>query len=400
MLTFLINSTWMCVHLVAIRPMVEIRYSKPQLWLGSVRRVLDWHCNMVAARLTLLKMQPKLCYEMCNYKRALSLIHDHILLVGLLSIVQCTHRVYARYNLNVRFNPWKRKRKKTIVHECVYKRSWGQKTLSYTLTQTMYSFMFPSSSDIYTLNVEKTLIFGLGYRKGVQQPWRINCKRHIHCFTYGLFHWWSNRQPSSSGELQSTVEDSVLEFFTLFFAHIWQASQVYVSLPSFKPPHAVWYWVMVLISNPWGKKHKNKTRAGSGRLARRPVHVRGYTPSSMPMKSEPFCIVMEAPAALSTNMEVYCPVCGGKIHDTEAERFARIQVFFVSLDVSLTCSSSSPCTLTVNILLLLSSPTIISSELQCYEKRRRPFLMNIVFSTIGVKCCFFQKLSRSEPSVK
>lgn len=30
------------------------------------------------------------------------------------------------------------------------------------------------------------------------------------------------------------------------------------------------------------------------------------------MKSEPFCIVMEAPAALSTNMEVYCPVCRGK----------------------------------------------------------------------------------------
>lgn len=40
-----------------------------------------------------------------------------------------------------------------------------------------------------------------------------------------------------------------------------------------------------------------------------PARVWGYTPSSMPMKSEPFCIVMEAPAALSTNMEVYCPAC-------------------------------------------------------------------------------------------
>jgi len=29
----------------------------------------------------------------------------------------------------------------------------------------------------------------------------------------------------------------------------------------------------------------------------------------MPMKSEPFCIVIDAPAALSTNMEVYCPAC-------------------------------------------------------------------------------------------
>lgn len=36
---------------------------------------------------------------------------------------------------------------------------------------------------------------------------------------------------------------------------------------------------------------------------------RGYTPNNMPMKSEPFCIVIDAPAALSTNMEVYCPAC-------------------------------------------------------------------------------------------
>lgn len=34
-----------------------------------------------------------------------------------------------------------------------------------------------------------------------------------------------------------------------------------------------------------------------------------YTPRSMPMKSEPFCIVTEAPAALSTKMEVYWPAC-------------------------------------------------------------------------------------------
>ncbi len=35
----------------------------------------------------------------------------------------------------------------------------------------------------------------------------------------------------------------------------------------------------------------------------------GYTPNNMPMKSEPFCIVIDAAAALSTNMEVYCPAC-------------------------------------------------------------------------------------------
>lgn len=58
---------------------------------------------------------------------------------------------------------------------------------------------------------------------------------------------------------------------------------------------------------------KQKTAAVDGLDDVLPVHVWGYTPSSMPMKSEPFCIVMEAPAALSTNMEVYCPACKGKI---------------------------------------------------------------------------------------
>lgn len=47
---------------------------------------------------------------------------------------------------------------------------------------------------------------------------------------------------------------------------------------------------------------------------RPPVHPQvlgSYAPSSIPMKSDPFWMVTGAPAALSTNMEVYCPACGG-----------------------------------------------------------------------------------------
>lgn len=98
-----------------------------------------------------------------------------------------------------------------------------------------------------------------------------------------------------------------------------------------------------------------------------PARVWGYTPSSMPMKSEPFCIVMEAPAALSTNMEVYCPALQRERKNTTVMKkiLNKYRFFlFVLLGVLLTCSSSSPWTLTVNILLLLSNPTIISSELQ------------------------------------
>lgn len=50
-------------------------------------------------------------------------------------------------------------------------------------------------------------------------------------------------------------------------------------------------------------------------LARYSLAVKqGYTPNNMPMKSEPFCIVIDAPAALSTNMEVYCPACKKTSH--------------------------------------------------------------------------------------
>lgn len=34
-----------------------------------------------------------------------------------------------------------------------------------------------------------------------------------------------------------------------------------------------------------------------------------YAPISIPMKSDPFWMVMGAPALLSTKMEVYCPAC-------------------------------------------------------------------------------------------
>lgn len=47
-------------------------------------------------------------------------------------------------------------------------------------------------------------------------------------------------------------------------------------------------------------------------LSRNPIQVLGsYWPSSIPVKSEPFWMVMGAPAALSTKMEAYCPACGG-----------------------------------------------------------------------------------------
>lgn len=82
------------------------------------------------------------------------------------------------------------------------------------------------------------------------------------------------------------------------------------------------------------------------------------------MKSEPFCIVMEAPAALSTNMEVYCPACREEHSAVMQNRFTHAGTSGLCVCARPTCSSSRPCTLTVNILLLLSSPTIISSELQ------------------------------------
>lgn len=66
-------------------------------------------------------------------------------------------------------------------------------------------------------------------------------------------------------------------------------------------------------------------------LWQRALHGPGagfYTPSSIPMKSDPFWMVMGAPAALSTNMEVYCPACrgtgdGGDAGPSEPDRAER-----------------------------------------------------------------------------
>lgn len=66
----------------------------------------------------------------------------------------------------------------------------------------------------------------------------------------------------------------------------------------------------------------NLLRSLSRRVVRLPVDPQGlgfYTPSSIPMKSDPFWMVMGAPAALSTNMEVYCPACGGRRDGGDAE---------------------------------------------------------------------------------
>lgn len=143
---------------------------------------------------------------------------------------------------------------------------------------------------------------------------------------------------------------------------------------SFKPPSVVclcgggaWYQsVWINCSRGWP-------------CADAPVVLGVYTPSSMPMKSEPFCIVMEAPAALSTNMEVYWPACGEG--DRQPGVSAEQRQTCICLCAPPTCSSSRPCTLTVNILLLLSNPTIISSELQSKRnghkcKQKHIFIFN------------------------
>lgn len=143
-----------------------------------------------------------------------------------------------------------------------------------------------------------------------------------------------------------------------------------------KPPCGLDLWWRSKSSHL--KSEKKAARWRSDDVTHHHHHrVWGYTPSSMPMKSEPFCIVMEAPAALSTNMEVYCPACGGR--DTAVmQKFDTNTHFHVCVSVcgSLTWSSSRPWTLTVKILLLLSNPTIISNEL--WAQKRDIYGLNCV----------------------
>lgn len=147
-------------------------------------------------------------------------------------------------------------------------------------------------------------------------------------------------------------------------------------------PHAcpsnlpLWF---VCVGVAPGTSPFGSTAAVGGRVPTPPVVLGVYTPSSMPMKSEPFCIVMEAPAALSTNMEVYWPACGEG--DRQPGVSAEQRQTCMCLCAPPTCSSSRPCTLTVNILLLLSNPTIISRELQSKRnghkcKQKRIFIFN------------------------
>ena len=67
--------------------------------------------------------------------------------------------------------------------------------------------------------------------------------------------------------------------------------------------------------SPAGTAHSVRSRRGARHAKKVPGTsgggVGGYTPSRIPVKSEPFCTETEAPAPLSTNTEAYCPACGG-----------------------------------------------------------------------------------------
>lgn len=117
------------------------------------------------------------------------------------------------------------------------------------------------------------------------------------------------------------------------------SSQVNVSLTSFlQASPVVWSCVAVLISSPL--KENKKIKGSSGQLGGCPARVWGYTPSSMPMKSEPFCIVMEAPAALSTKMEVYCPACRAETNKNKCRK--SVEEYFMSYSCVSLSSPAAP----------------------------------------------------------
>lgn len=123
---------------------------------------------------------------------------------------------------------------------------------------------------------------------------------HENKLTYPLlcFHFLVKTPSEILRQVAAHCEKQSFELFTLSFHHLTSSPVRSASLPVFKPPP----WVI------------------SELLMNSPMMLWGYTPSSMPMKSEPFCIVMEAPAALSTNMEVYWPACRGTQVGVDAER--------------------------------------------------------------------------------
>lgn len=198
--------------------------------------------------------------------------------------------------------------------------------------------MFPSSFNHY--REHKKILVNC---KGLQQPWKIYCNKHILHFIFRLFYLWSNMRPSSwGGEVEAHCEKQTQSMsasqcpFTDF--HL-TSSQVNVSLTSFlQASPVVWSCVAVLISSPL--KENKKIKGSSGQLGGCPARVWGYTPSSMPMKSEPFCIVMEAPAALSTNMEVYCPACRAETNKNKCRK--SVEEYFMSYSCVSLSSPAAP----------------------------------------------------------
>lgn len=193
------------------------------------------------------------------------------------------------------------------------------------------------------------------------------------------------------GKWQCTVKNNPWVLHTVLSPSDKQVKSMSASLPSFlQTSPVVWYCVVVLISSPL-KKHKKKN-GSRGWFGRCPVHVWGYTPSSMPIKSEPFCIVMEAPAALSTNIEVYCPACRGKIHNSDVERLNKYR-YFMFVCFLACCSPVTPAALErwqwISCCYFLIQQ---SSPVSCNHIKKRHFWINIVFSTIHLKYAFFNTL--------
>lgn len=123
-------------------------------------------------------------------------------------------------------------------------------TRQYTLNTQMHCFMFPSSSNIYR---EHKKHWYLVYCKGLQQPWQYTVTDiFTYCFIFGLFYWWSDRHPSSSGKRQCTVKNKLSPrvLHTVLSLSDKQSSQYE---PYFLPSNLPCGCVVVLISSPLRK---------------------------------------------------------------------------------------------------------------------------------------------------
>lgn len=133
--------------------------------------------------------------------------------------------------------------------------------MSIYIKHTNVLFHVSSSSNIYPENIKN---WYLVYRKGLEPPWKIYWNRHVHCFIFRLFYWWSNRHPSSSGKWQCTVKKKL----SPWVLHIVlsrsnkQSSQVNVSLISFlQTSPVVRCCVMVLIRSPLKNRKRQQWMA-------------------------------------------------------------------------------------------------------------------------------------------